>query len=463
MRFPEVLLVIGNSPAYDTVPGMRRTWISVGSLLFLVPMTLLAQSGVFPDVLDTYPHKQAIERLVGMGIINGNPDGTFAPDRTVNRAEMLTMLFRAARRQSQIPSKRCFGDVEPGAWYEAVVCDAAAARFVGGYSDGTFRPARAVSRVEALKMTMEVLQIPVPELTQQSRQIVKFTDVSVGAWYTKYLYEAFAQAILPIPGQDGPRFSPDQALTRGEAAAYISAALFRKAAQQESMSSASAVAPAVQEAASSSSRVAAVQAKELGFPFNDADSFDGKKALLYRFSLAESTVLGITTEGVGGGVSCRLYKLEGDGLSYEYYLGYEDDDDCTMRVAVGVGNYQLEVLPAVADTSVSVEAFKTTGDGNDGFKDAKELKIGSQRVGSVEVEDFGDWYTFTVTKESTLTLSVFSERVLQCLITPLRDVELFSFSGPTCNDAYVYPAGTYVVSVGHAKNRAAERYTIGIK
>ncbi|MGQ5395692.1 S-layer homology domain-containing protein [Paenibacillus sp. M.A.Huq-84] len=39
---------------------------------------------------------QQITYCVELGIINGYPDGTFQPNRTINHAEMITMVVQAA-------------------------------------------------------------------------------------------------------------------------------------------------------------------------------------------------------------------------------------------------------------------------------------------------------------------------------------------------------------------------------
>jgi hypothetical protein len=106
--------------------------------------------------------------------------------------------------------------------YESYVCDAASKEhgFVQGYPDGKFRPDGPVSRTEALKMIFEVMELPAPSISESDRDVIKFVDISVAAWYTKYLYAAFAEGMLPIPGQTGSHFYPDRGLTRGEMAAY---------------------------------------------------------------------------------------------------------------------------------------------------------------------------------------------------------------------------------------------------
>lgn len=438
---------------------MREAWtVGVSTLLLTFLLTgSLAHAAIFPDVPDSHIYRESIERLVGLRVINGNPDGTFRPARAVNRAEMLTMLYRAIGITPELGGANCFPDIVAGSWYEAVVCHAAAQRNVEGYSDGRFRPEREVNRVEALKMIMNMFDLPVAELTGQTRDVVKFVDVSLSAWYTKYLYAAFTNGILPIAGQVGARFYPDAPLLRGEAAAYIDNALNVKQKHEEQAASigegmleeggSAEGSAASAEGSLTASSVAGPVIKQVDFPFGDDGTFAGKQPILYRFELKSRVLADINVRLAtsGGGVSCTLFKLKEDGLSAEYYLGLRVGKDCWMRVALGAGSYQLDLYPSVPDGPFALMAKATTGDGNDGFSEAKGLL--AARSGTLEVDDYADWYTFTLQKETTMTVQLSAPPQVDALIYPMDDVDLYGFSGPVANASYAFPPGTYVVAV----------------
>lgn len=454
--------------------------IGLSSLLLSQSVSLVGKAAIFPDVPDGHLYQEEIEFLVGMQVINGNPDGTFSPLRNVNRAEMLKMLYRVAEKTPDPAGRLCFPDVQPGSWYEPFVCDAAQHHYVEGYSDGTFRPERAVSRVEALKMITTVLVVPVPELSQRARDVVKFVDVSFSAWYTKYLYLAFTRGILPIPGQDGPRFYPDRPLLRGEAAAYIYQALHLKEEEEEaeassvalpsSPSSSAAAVEKVREeeedmAQSSESAVAnSPLVKDVRLPLQENGVFPGKQAVIYRFTLQTNRTLRLQaslTTGQKGKMTCRLYRLEEQGFSMEYYLGFEEEGKCMMRVALSAGSYQWEVRPTERDMLFAAEIADTIGDGNDGFREAKALGKSTPRVGVLEMGDTADWYKFAVQNEGDMTLQVSSAEGLSCLVYPMSDVDVYGFSGPQCNESYRYPTGTYYVGVVRSAGKAGSaKYTV---
>ena len=452
--------------------------IGIIALLLSQSVSLRGSAAVFPDVPDGRLYQEEIEFLVGVQVINGNPDGTFSPLRNVNRAEMLKMLYRVAEKTPDPAGRLCFPDVQPGSWYEPYVCDAAKNHYVEGYSDGTFRPDRPVSRVEAVKMITTVLGIPVSDLSQRARDVVKFVDVSFSAWYTKYLYLAFTRGILPIDGQDGPRFYPDKPLFRGEAAAYIYNALHLQEEEQstDDASSSSSLASSeggVEEETNSSemqqksskSPAAGPLVKDARLPLKEDGGFPGKQAVLYRFTLPTNRTLRLQVMLAAGGqkgkITCRLYRLEDQGFSMEYYLGFEEGGKCIMRVALAAGSYQWEVRPTERDTLYSAEIADAVGDGNDGFREAKMLGKAVPRMGALEVGDTADWYKFTVASEGEMTLQVVSTEGLGCLVYPMGDVDLYGFSGPQCNESYRYPVGTYYVGVVRVAGKAGSaKYTV---
>lgn len=437
----------------------RHSLIAVATLL--LPSLALAVS--FPDVPKTSLYREQIETLSDMGIIKGNPNGTFSPNATINRAELLTLLYRAKAKTPVTPSSACFKDVGIDSWYSAVVCDSANNGYTGGYPDGYFRPGNPVNRVEALKMIHTVFGLPVNAVASMN-PLKAFSDVSLTAWYAPYMASTFDAKILPIAGQNTPFFFPEAALTRGEASAYIFNALgltmksaFTSASSVQSSSPSSVVSRRSSARSSTSSQIGAADPVllQVDFPFSDDGVFQNKVSRVYTFSLSKKTTSLISIDaGTNETVQCRLYKLESEtSFALEYYIGHMIDNKCWMRTTLSSGNYQLEVLPSVKNGTFTLSTKIVTGDGNDGFSEADHLLKGSPKTGYLEAEDFGEFYTFTLTTPKTLTVAVSNDAETDCLVFPMANVDLFGFSGPVCDAAYDYPVGTYVIGV----TRRAER------
>lgn len=98
--------------------------------------------------------------VVDAGIILGIPDGSFAPDAPVTRAQMAVMLARALRHAGldTSPGDRRFADHGAiPAWALAEVEAAARCGLIIGYPDGSFRPADGTTRAEAVTMLERLL------------------------------------------------------------------------------------------------------------------------------------------------------------------------------------------------------------------------------------------------------------------------------------------------------------------
>lgn len=456
---------------------MNRFRLAPFVAVSLILPSLTAYAALFSDVQDGHTYQAEIEALARAGIVTGNPDGTFAPGRSVNRAEMLAMLYRA---EGLTPgsSRNCFPDVAAGSWYESYVCDAVSRNFVRGDPNGWFRPGDPVNRAEALKMVIEVLGLT---QTDASLQAITYVDAPLSAWFGLYVRAAVVAEVLPIEGQNGAFLHPDWPLLRGEAAAYIHNALYgplygtssssslkdEDDDQDEDKSSFSSSQSSFARR-SSSSLASALGTPQLSvsIPFVGGGAFTEKRPSAFTFSATSTSTVDIFAKitSNAGGMSCRLYRIEADGFSYQYHLGFEYGQRCHMRATITRGDYQLQLQPLFANALFSVEIGKTTGDGNDGFSEAKSLTKNVMKTGTLTGNDYEDFYTFTINTKTTLTVVTGGSEDTSCVVYVPRSVDLFGFIGPVCNQPYEYPAGKYHISVGRTVEPAAtQTYTIRLQ
>jgi len=94
--------------------------------------------------------KAAISQVTALGLMEGYEDGTFQPDRTVTRAEIAVIAARAAKLKAAAQAAG-FSDTA-GHWAAEQIDAAAAAGLVDGYSDGRFEPDRTLNRAEAVTL-----------------------------------------------------------------------------------------------------------------------------------------------------------------------------------------------------------------------------------------------------------------------------------------------------------------------
>jgi len=114
---------------------------------------------LFPDVKATSPQFTSINYLSGKGVLLGYEDGTFKPNNGINRAELMKILVAG---QGIYPDEyqymECFSDVKDE-WFAPYVCYAKEMGWVSGNPDGTFAPAKNVNRAEGSKMVLNSLGI----------------------------------------------------------------------------------------------------------------------------------------------------------------------------------------------------------------------------------------------------------------------------------------------------------------
>lgn len=97
----------------------------------------------FPDVKGV--HREAVVALADQGVINGCADNLFCPSRGLTRGQMASLLARALDLEESDSSQR-FPDVPTHHPHREGIHALVEAEVVSGYPDGTFRPQRDVQR-----------------------------------------------------------------------------------------------------------------------------------------------------------------------------------------------------------------------------------------------------------------------------------------------------------------------------
>jgi len=88
---------------------------------------------------------EGIDYCVKQKLMEGTGGKYFRPDDAVTRAQLVTILYRAAGSPT-VKSKGTFRDVSSGAWYAAAVEWAASKGIVNGVGDGRFAPDQSITR-----------------------------------------------------------------------------------------------------------------------------------------------------------------------------------------------------------------------------------------------------------------------------------------------------------------------------
>ena len=164
----------------------------------------------YTDVDASTEQGQAIYKLSQNGIVNGNGDGTFAPDRPVKRAELCKMINNIWNYKEEYAF--VFSDVSENDWYYSHVKIAKKAGYINGFEDGTFRGETYVTREQACAILVRVAGLYDLGLS------VNITD-AVSPWAEKYVKTVITNTFASLE-EDG-KFRATEAMTRGELALLL--------------------------------------------------------------------------------------------------------------------------------------------------------------------------------------------------------------------------------------------------
>jgi len=132
-----------------------------------------------------HKYETAVRYLEENGIIQGYPDGSYKPEKSVNRAEFTKIIVEAKLGSEPTDSvESCFPDVKSTDWFASYVCYAKENGIIDGYDDGKFRPANTINLAEAAKILVNTLEVN------------KSEDDS-GHWYAVYIRSLQNLAYIP--------------------------------------------------------------------------------------------------------------------------------------------------------------------------------------------------------------------------------------------------------------------------
>ncbi|MCH5353183.1 MAG: S-layer homology domain-containing protein [Acutalibacter sp.] len=140
----------------------------------------------FTDVPLTQWYGQAVNALGQVGVFHGYGDGTFHPNAPITRAELVAALANC------VPSAAAdnpFSDISSGNWAYRAILTAVANQWISGYTDGTFRPDKTITRAETVVILNKALGRTGAGFAE-NRTGKYFTDISEDFWAYRHIVEA---------------------------------------------------------------------------------------------------------------------------------------------------------------------------------------------------------------------------------------------------------------------------------
>ena len=192
----------GNADASVNVPGVT------------------APGTTFSDIKN-HANKAAIEELASRGIINGMGKGTFAPNKTMTRAEFAAIVTRALGLAAK--DTKAFTDVPSSKWYAGYIGTANSSGIVNGVGNGKFNPDGTITRQEAAAMVARAAKLCGLDTSMDAAatkdMLAQFGDYrSVASWAKEPMAFCYSVNILD---QSDLNIEPTKAILRCEIAQML--------------------------------------------------------------------------------------------------------------------------------------------------------------------------------------------------------------------------------------------------
>jgi len=160
----------------------------------------------------------AISYVYRSKLMTGVGDGRFDPDSTLNRAMLVTILYRLAGEPA-VAAANPFSDVKSGRWYTNAIIWASENKLVSGYGDGRFGPSDTITREQMAQMIYAFARLMGYD-TGKTNALNSFADAGeISPWALTALQWANAMGL--VTGRSDTELAPGGTASRAEAAAIL--------------------------------------------------------------------------------------------------------------------------------------------------------------------------------------------------------------------------------------------------
>lgn len=181
--------------------------------MLLIPV----EAASFRDVSDRAWYRAAVDYVHEKGWMNGVSETAFAPNTEVTRGMFVTVLARVAEADTD-SSNPAFVDTPAGKWYTGAAAWAAQHGIVSGVGANRFAPNRSISRQDLCTMLYRFIEAQDLELEANADRT--FADMDSVSGYARQPVGFCAAAGLVSGFEDGT-FRPKSTATRAQVAAIL--------------------------------------------------------------------------------------------------------------------------------------------------------------------------------------------------------------------------------------------------
>ena len=144
----------------------------------------------FSDVPADAWYATAVNTLASLGMVSGDPDGTFRPNDPITRAEFCVIALAFAYEPDNAVCY--FGDVSRSDWFYTYVAQAASYGWIGGYTNGNFGPNDRITRAQVTTIVNNMLGRAADRdyVIDHQADLVQFSDLTRAHWGYFQIMEA---------------------------------------------------------------------------------------------------------------------------------------------------------------------------------------------------------------------------------------------------------------------------------
>jgi hypothetical protein len=163
--------------------------------------------------------KQDVELMANKYIVDGVSDSNFAPEQLITRAEFAAILVRSLGLVEAKPKDNLM-DVKVTDWYSGAINTANKMGLISGFEDGTFHPNTTITREQMVTMIARSLNLVGKEVQVNLSLLSQFEDQSEIAEWAKNAV-AITVAAKITQGKSGLSFEAKGNTTRAEAVTLL--------------------------------------------------------------------------------------------------------------------------------------------------------------------------------------------------------------------------------------------------
>lgn len=176
-----------------------------------------ARKYVFKDVPTDFWAATSISVMTNQKMISGYSDGTFRPDKPITREEVAALFSNLVSDEPTVMLSSSFNDITSDRWSAMAIERVARLNIISGYGDNTYRPEKLMSRQEfAVVADNYIHYLGYQSVNYANEEDIHFSDQKfIASWAQDAVKELAQLGFISYAPHN--LFNPEKYITRAEA------------------------------------------------------------------------------------------------------------------------------------------------------------------------------------------------------------------------------------------------------